>query len=79
MDWGHRLKIHGLDLRHSECGDFLQFIEQKIQAIGYLINNGPNRETSCRILHPFNGKRRAFHCFFATTGTGYYWIIQLSG
>jgi hypothetical protein len=25
MDWGHRLKIHGLDLRHSECGDFLQF------------------------------------------------------
>jgi hypothetical protein len=24
---------------HSECGDFCNFIEQKIQAIGYLINN----------------------------------------
>jgi hypothetical protein len=35
MDWGHRLKIHGLDLSITPSVEILQFYRAKIQAIGY--------------------------------------------
>ena len=38
--WGHRLKIHGLDLRHIPSVEiFCNFIEQKYQRLDILINN----------------------------------------
>ena len=40
MDWGHRLKVHGLDLRHIPSVEiFCNFIEQKYQRLDILINN----------------------------------------
>ncbi|MCF4101555.1 SDR family oxidoreductase [Gillisia sp. M10.2A] len=39
-DWGHRLKIHGLDLRHIPSVEiFCNFIEQKYSRLDILINN----------------------------------------
>jgi NAD(P)-dependent dehydrogenase (short-subunit alcohol dehydrogenase family) len=39
-DWGHRLKIHGLDLRHIPSVEiFCNFIEQKYERLDILINN----------------------------------------
>jgi hypothetical protein len=39
MDWGHNLKIHGLDLRHIPSVEiFCNFIEQKIRATRYFDN-----------------------------------------
>ena len=39
-DWGHRLKIHGLDLRHIPSVEiFCNFIEQKYDQLDILINN----------------------------------------
>tara|TARA_R110000796_G_scaffold88850_6_gene191955 strand:- start:10177 stop:11727 length:1551 start_codon:yes stop_codon:yes gene_type:complete len=40
MDWGHRLKIHGLDLRHIPSVEiFCNFIEQHYDSLDILINN----------------------------------------
>ncbi|WP_070786716.1 SDR family oxidoreductase [Flavobacterium crassostreae] len=40
VDWGHRLKIHGLDLRHIPSVEiFCNFIEQKYDRLDILINN----------------------------------------
>lgn len=40
MDWGHRLKIHGLDLRHIPSVEiFCNFIELKYERLDILINN----------------------------------------
>ncbi|MDP3313390.1 SDR family NAD(P)-dependent oxidoreductase [Lutibacter sp.] len=40
MEWGHRLKIHGLDLRHIPSVEiFCNFIEQKYERLDILINN----------------------------------------
>lgn len=40
MDWGHRLKIHGLDLRHIPSVEiFCNFIEQRYGRLDILINN----------------------------------------
>ncbi len=40
MQWGHRLKIHGLDLRHIPSVEiFCNFIEQKYKNLDILINN----------------------------------------
>ncbi len=40
MEWGHRLKIHGLDLRHIPSVEiFCNFIEQKYGRLDILINN----------------------------------------
>jgi NAD(P)-dependent dehydrogenase (short-subunit alcohol dehydrogenase family) len=40
MVWGHRLKIHGLDLRHIPSVEiFCNFIEQKYGRLDILINN----------------------------------------
>ena len=39
-DWGHRLKIHGLDLRHIPSVEiFCNFIEQEYDRLDVLINN----------------------------------------
>lgn len=39
-EWGHRLKIHGLDLRHIPSVEiFCNFIEQKYSRLDILINN----------------------------------------
>ncbi|MFK7758202.1 MAG: SDR family NAD(P)-dependent oxidoreductase [Flavobacteriales bacterium] len=39
-EWGHRLKIHGLDLRHIPSVEiFCNYIEQKYQRLDVLINN----------------------------------------
>jgi NAD(P)-dependent dehydrogenase (short-subunit alcohol dehydrogenase family) len=40
VNWGHRLKIHGLDLRHIPSVEiFCNFIEQKYDRLDILINN----------------------------------------
>lgn len=40
MEWGHRLKIHGLDLRHIPSVEiFCNFIEQQYDKLDILINN----------------------------------------
>ena len=40
MEWGHRLKIHGLDLRHIPSVEiFCNFIEQNYGRLDILINN----------------------------------------
>ncbi len=40
MDWGNRLKIHGLDLRHIPSVEiFCNYIEQKYDRLDILINN----------------------------------------
>lgn len=40
MEWGHRLKIHGLDLRHIPSVEiFCNFIAQKYERLDILINN----------------------------------------
>ena len=40
MEWGHRLKIHGLDLRHIPSVEiFCNFIEQNYDRLDILINN----------------------------------------
>ncbi|WP_282116399.1 SDR family oxidoreductase [Cellulophaga baltica] len=40
MEWGHRLKIHGLDLRHIPSVEiFCNFIEQQYDHLDILINN----------------------------------------
>jgi len=40
IDWGDRLKIHGLDLRHIPSVEiFCNFIEQKYERLDILINN----------------------------------------
>lgn len=39
-EWGHRLRIHGLDLRHIPSVEiFCNFIEQKYERLDILINN----------------------------------------
>lgn len=40
MEWGHRLKIHGLDLRHIPSVEiFCNFVEQRYDTLDILINN----------------------------------------
>jgi NAD(P)-dependent dehydrogenase (short-subunit alcohol dehydrogenase family) len=40
LDWGHRLKIHGLDLRHIPSVEiFCNYIEQQYERLDVLINN----------------------------------------
>ena len=69
QEWGHRLKIHGLDLRHIPSVEiFCNFIEQKYERLDILINNAaqtvrrpagfyahlmPNEELVAEALPPF--------------------------
>lgn len=68
-EWGHRLKIHGLDLRHIPSVEiFCNFIEQQYDRLDILINNAaqtvrrpagyyqhlmPNEERAIDELPPF--------------------------
>lgn len=68
-EWGGRLKIHGLDLRHIPSVEiFCNFIEQQYEKLDVLINNAaqtvrrpsgfykhlmPNEEKSIDLLPPF--------------------------
>lgn len=68
-DWGHRLKIHGLDLRHIPSVEiFCNYIEQQYDRLDVLINNAaqtvrrpagfyqhlmPNEEKSFSSLPPY--------------------------
>lgn len=67
--WGHRLKIHGLDLRHIPSVEiFCNFVEQQYDRLDILINNAaqtvrrpagfyqhlmPNEERTLQELPPF--------------------------
>ncbi len=69
QEWGHRLKIHGLDLRHIPSVEiFCNFIEQQYERLDILINNAaqtvrrpsgfythlmPNEELEAEALPPF--------------------------
>ncbi|MEP2024291.1 MAG: SDR family oxidoreductase [Reichenbachiella sp.] len=75
--WGHRLKIHGLDLRHIPSVEiFCNFIEQHYDRLDVLINNAaqtvrrpsgfyqhlmPNEERSTADLPPFAQEVLADH------------------
>ena len=40
MEWGHRLHIHGLDLRHIPSVEiFCNYVEQNYDKLDILINN----------------------------------------
>ncbi|SMD31855.1 short chain dehydrogenase [Reichenbachiella faecimaris] len=75
--WGHRLKIHGLDLRHIPSVEiFCNFIEQQYDRLDVLINNAaqtvrrpsgfyqhlmPNEERATKDLPPFAQEVLADH------------------
>ncbi|MEO9850360.1 MAG: SDR family oxidoreductase [Reichenbachiella sp.] len=75
--WGHRLKIHGLDLRHIPSVEiFCNFIEQRYDRLDVLINNAaqtvrrpagfyqhliPNEEKNTADLSPFAQELLADH------------------
>jgi NAD(P)-dependent dehydrogenase (short-subunit alcohol dehydrogenase family) len=77
QEWGHRLKIHGLDLRHIPSVEiFCNFIEQKYERLDILINNAaqtvrrpagfyahlmPNEELQAEALPPFARETLADH------------------
>lgn len=77
MEWGHRLKIHGLDLRHIPSVEiFCNFITQKYDRLDILINNAAqtvrrpagfyqhlmvNEERSISSLPPFAKELLADH------------------
>ncbi|MBK6266914.1 SDR family oxidoreductase [Marivirga sp. S37H4] len=76
-EWGHRLKIHGLDLRHIPSVEiFCNFIEQQYDRLDVLINNAaqtvrrpagfyqhlmPNEEKEYNKLPPFAQELLADH------------------
>lgn len=76
-EWGHRLKIHGLDLRHIPSVEiFCNFIEQQYDRLDILINNAaqtvrrpagfykhlmPNEEKEINDLPPYTQQLLADH------------------
>tara|TARA_R110001592_G_scaffold75225_1_gene227862 strand:+ start:32423 stop:33982 length:1560 start_codon:yes stop_codon:yes gene_type:complete len=63
-DWGHRLKIHGLDLRHIPSVEiFCNFIEQRYEKLDILINNAAQtvRRPSGFYQHLMGNENMAFH------------------
>jgi len=62
-DWGHRLKIHGLDLRHIPSVEiFCNFIEQKYDQLDILINNAAQtvRRPAGFYAHLMENEERSF-------------------
>ena len=62
-EWGHRLKIHGLDLRHIPSVEiFCNFIEQKYERLDILINNAAQtvRRPSGFYAHLMDNEERAY-------------------
>lgn len=63
MEWGHRLKIHGLDLRHIPSVEiFCNFIEQQYDKLDILINNAAQtvRRPSGFYHHLMENEEREF-------------------
>lgn len=63
MEWGHRLKIHGLDLRHIPSVEiFCNFIEQNYEKLDILINNAAQtvRRPSGFYAHLMANEERGF-------------------
>ncbi len=58
--WGHRLKIHGLDLRHIPSVEiFCNFIEQQYENLDILINNAAQTvRRPAGFYSTFNGPRK---------------------
>jgi NAD(P)-dependent dehydrogenase (short-subunit alcohol dehydrogenase family) len=62
-DWGHNLKIHGLDLRHIPSVEiFCNFIEQHYERLDILINNAAQtvRRPAGFYAHLMPNEERAF-------------------
>ena len=62
-EWGHRLKIHGLDLRHIPSVEiFCNFIEQKYERLDILINNAAQtvRRPAGFYSHLMENEERAY-------------------
>ncbi|MBL3658206.1 SDR family NAD(P)-dependent oxidoreductase [Fulvivirga sediminis] len=63
-DWGHRLKIHGLDLRHIPSVElFASYIEQQYDRLDILINNAAQtvRRPAGFYAHLMENERLGFH------------------
>ena len=62
-DWGHRLKIHGLDLRHIPSVEiFCNFIEKEYDSLDILINNAAQtvRRPAGFYKHLMNNEETSF-------------------
>ncbi|AZQ65316.1 SDR family oxidoreductase [Flammeovirga pectinis] len=71
-EWGHRLKIHGLDLRHIPSVEiFCNYIEQKYGRLDILINNAAQtvRRPSGFYEHMMAGEEMPFEALSADTQT----------
>ncbi|UII25526.1 SDR family oxidoreductase [Fulvivirga maritima] len=63
-EWGHRLKIHGLDLRHIPSVElFASYIEQQYDRLDILINNAAQtvRRPAGFYAHLMENERLPFH------------------
>ncbi|MBL3659058.1 SDR family NAD(P)-dependent oxidoreductase [Fulvivirga sediminis] len=63
-EWGHRLKIHGLDLRHIPSVEiFCNFIEQQYDRLDILVNNAAQtvRRPSGFYQHMMPNEEMSFH------------------
>jgi short-subunit dehydrogenase len=79
MDWGHRLKIHGLDLRHIPSVEiFCNFIEQKYKRLDILINNAAQtvRRPAGFYTHLMENEERSI-ASLPQQAQNYYWIIRI--
>ncbi|MBB6460186.1 SDR family oxidoreductase [Flammeovirga kamogawensis] len=71
-EWGHRLKIHGLDLRHIPSVEiFCNYIEQKYGRLDILINNAAQtvRRPSGFYEHMMAGEEMPFEALPTDTQT----------
>ncbi len=63
--WGHRLHIYGLDLRHIPSVElFASYVEQKYERLDILINNAAQtvRRPSGFFTHLMDNETLPFHC-----------------
>ncbi|WP_292900671.1 SDR family oxidoreductase [Nonlabens sp.] len=81
-DWGHRLHIHGLDLRHIPSVEiFCNYIEQKYERLDILINNAAQtvRRPSGFYAHLMPNEELSFEklpAFAQETLTDHYTCLQ---
>ncbi len=65
-DWGHRLHIYGLDLRHTPSVEiFTRYLEQKYERLDLLLNNAAQtvRRPPGFYQHLMENESKAFHNF----------------
>ena len=78
--WGHRLHIHGLDLRHIPSVEiFCNYIEQKYDRLDILINNAAQtvRRPSGFYAHLMTNEERSIASFAKNMHNLYYQIIPI--